>query len=111
MKKVFISVPMSGKDDKVIERAIQVTKARYLHATEQNVKDVEFYDNFHGCRNIQPDIKIPALAYLGKAIMELGDCDIIVFGQDWQKARGCQIEHEVALDYGIERFYPAWDMN
>ena len=103
-KKVFVSVPMSGKDEAVIERAIQITKARYLKVTKQSFKDVEFYDNFHGCQGITwgfQNYKIPSLVYLGFAISNLADCDEAIFGQGWKNARGCRIEEQVCKEYGI----------
>ena len=33
----------------------------------------------------------------------LSGADIAYFAKDWQKARGCKIEHERAVEYGIPR--------
>ena len=104
-KLVFVSVPMSGKDEPLIERHIQITKAWYLKATGQNVKDVAFYDNLRGCRGMHfPNLKTEALGYLGHAIMKLGRCDEAVFGTGWESARGCVIEKEVCDKYGIKTY-------
>lgn len=103
-KRVFVSVPMSGKDDAIIERNIQVTIARYLKLTKQSFKNVEFYDNFHACQKLTWDhktYKVPGLSYLGFAISNLGDCDEAIFGQGWKSARGCRIEERVCKEYGI----------
>ena len=104
-KMVFVSVPMSGKDEALIERQIQITKAWYLKVTNQNVKDVAFYDNLRGCRGMHfPNLKNEALGYLGHAITKLGRCDEAVFGKDWQSARGCIIEKDVCDIYGIKTY-------
>jgi hypothetical protein len=29
-------------------------------------------------------------------------CNVAYFAKGWEKARGCKIEHEIALKYGIE---------
>lgn len=104
-KMVFISVPMSGKDETIIERSIQLAKHWYLSATKQNVKDVAFYDNFKGCREEDfTNLKHEALGYLSKAILNLGKCDEAVFGKGWQNARGCKIEKKICDYYGIKEY-------
>ena len=41
--------------------------------------------------------------YLGKSIQFLSQADIAYFGGDWRNTRGCKVEHEVAMQYGIDR--------
>ena len=102
-KLVFVSVPMSGKDDALIERNKQITIAGYLKATGQSIKDVAFYDNHNGCLGLTfSDLNAPALGYLSKAILMLGKCDEAIFGQGWKEARGCKIEHDICENYGIK---------
>ena len=102
---VFISVPMAGKADALIERAILVTKRKYLEATQQDIKDVVFVDNFQNYEQIQiPDGADASIIYLGEAIKKLATCDVAVFGKSWRDARGCMIEHEVCTRYGINIF-------
>ena len=102
-KIVFISIPMSGREDALVERQVQITKAWYLKKTQQNVKDVAFYDNLKGCRGIHfPHLKNESLGYLSRAILNLGKCDEAVFGNGWKDARGCKIEYEVCKNYGIK---------
>ena len=43
------------------------------------------------------------LWFLGKSLELLSGADIAYFAKDWQKARGCKIEHECAVEYGISR--------
>ena len=43
------------------------------------------------------------LWFIGKSLEFLSDADIAYFAKDWQKARGCKIEHERAVEYGIPR--------
>lgn len=38
--------------------------------------------------------------YLAKSIEAIGKVDAVIFMPGWQDARGCRIEHEVALEYG-----------
>ena len=103
-KKVFISVTMSGKEDALIERAIQICKVRYLKAVGKSAKEVEFYDNFHGAKGFFSNSVQPPLRYLGYAIYMLADCDEAAFGEGWKSARGCRIEYKVCQEYGIKTY-------
>ncbi|MCI6068366.1 MAG: hypothetical protein MR707_09135, partial [Galactobacillus timonensis] len=42
------------------------------------------------------------LWFLGKSLELLSTADIAVFAKGWRSARGCMIEHECAVAYGIE---------
>lgn len=110
-KKVFVSVPMSGKDDAVIKRAIQVTKRAYCKAKGLKAKDVDFYDNQTelekmiakcGCGiEDDPEVLHKNVAYLALAYCTMSSCDEVVFGQGWQNARGCMLERMACVLYGI----------
>lgn len=102
-KVVFVGVPMNGKDDAMIERAIQIAKRDYLRLYGLNVKDVEFKDNrgFEMKEDPEFETKHKRLMYLGNAIFTLSDCDEAVFGEGWEKANGCLIECGTCKRYGI----------
>ena len=40
------------------------------------------------------------IAYLARSIEFLDKADAVVFMKGWENARGCKIEHEIALKYG-----------
>ena len=96
MIKIFISQPMRGKtDDEILkarEKAIEAIKE--YHGDEIQILDSYFsdYDPENGC--------IP-LKYLAKSLEILADADIAYFLKGWQDARGCRIENECAIEYGI----------
>ena len=54
-----------------------------------------FFDDFG------PDKK--PLHYLAKSLEFLADADVAIFIGDWKNYRGCKIEHECAVEYGIDR--------
>ena len=56
----------------------------------------EDYDPKDGC--------IP-LKYLAKSLELLADADIAYFCYGWDMARGCNIEQQCAVEYGIDRIY------
>ncbi|CRZ34936.1 uncharacterized protein DUF4406 [Herbinix hemicellulosilytica] len=96
MKKLFISQPMRGKSDEEIlkEREHAIQKAKELIGEEVEVLDT-FFDDFDS--NAKP------LEYLARSIEYLSKADVAYFAQGWQEARGCRIEHECAVEYGIDR--------
>ena len=89
--KIFLAQPMNGKTDERIrkERENAVTCLKRLFHGE----DIEILDTLFDC-DAHP------LVYLGKGIEIMADADIVCFMDGWDMARGCIIEHEVALRYG-----------
>lgn len=96
MKKLFISQPMREKTDEEIlhERNMAINEAKEILGEEVEVLDT-FFDDF------KPDAK--PLEYLARSIEYLSKADVAYFAQGWQEARGCRIEHECAVEYGIDR--------
>lgn len=96
MKKLFISQPMKGKTDEEIEaeRAKAVEEAKAV----LNDDDVEVIDSFF------KDAPVDArpLWFLGKSVELLSGADAAYFAKDWDKYRGCKIEHTCAVEYGIK---------
>lgn len=94
MKKLFISQPMQGKSDEQIlqERAEAIKAAAEIIGEE--VEPLEtFYDDFG------PDAK--PLEFLARSIADLAKADVAYFAKGWDERRGCKIEHQCAVDYGI----------
>lgn len=111
MKKIFLSLPMKGRDDCSINKTIESMK-RIVTAYFPD-EEVEFVNNFD-CVLTPTDIvtlysvKRPSLIYLGKAISKMADCDYIVIintNIDYilgMEFHGCRVEEMVAEQYGIE---------
>ena len=96
MKRVFISQPMNGRSNEEI-------KAEREYIAEQVAKNykqepVQVIDSF--IEDAPHDAK--PLWFLGKSLELLSTADVAVFANGWQSARGCMIEHECAVAYGIE---------
>ena len=43
------------------------------------------------------------LWFLGKSIELLSKADVAYFVKGWDEARGCKIEHQCAVEYGVDR--------
>lgn len=105
MKKLFISQPMRGKTNEEIlaerERAIKSAK-EYLG------EDVEVIDSFF--KDAPHDAK--PLWYLGESLKLLAEADIAYFVKGCKDARGCVIEFDSAIAYGIEAMTEEdWDID
>lgn len=98
MKKLFISQPMRGLTDEEIFKTRQEIRARAENAIGEEVYIIDsFIPDYPGEINKQ----IPVW-YLGQSIQFLSQADVAYFGGDWENARGCKIEHEIAKEYGIK---------
>ena len=42
---------------------------------------------------------------LGKSIELLAQADVVYFCDGWEYARGCKIEHDAAVAYGLDVIY------
>ena len=98
MKKLFISQPMRGLSK---EEILKVREEIRIKAMSKIGEEIELIDSFH--KEYPGEInKVVPVWYLGKSIQFLSQADIAYFGGDWKNARGCKIEHEIALQYGIK---------
>ena len=50
------------------------------------------------------DTRIP-LCYLAKSLENMSLCHASYFCKGWENARGCRIEHDAAVAYGLEVLY------
>ena len=97
MTKVFISQPMKDKTNEEIEKE----RKEIIEKVENYFCKVEIIDSFF--KGAPHDAK--PLWFLGKSLELLSNADVIVFGRGWEDARGCVIEHECAVRYGIKIAY------
>lgn len=96
-KKLFISQPMNGKtEDEILavrKKAIESAKAML----GEDVKVIEsFFEDYN------PDKGCVPLKYLAKSLELLADADVAYFAKGWESARGCRIENQCAIEYGID---------
>lgn len=91
--KIFISQPMKGRTDEEIMQERNRIMAKWAN------KSVEFINSFF----CEPGKN--STDSLGKSISLMGEADLVVFAPGWADARGCSIEHEVAMEYGIQISY------
>ena len=97
MKKLFISQPMRGRTDEEIN---EERKALHAKAEDALGEELGLLENFL----LLPDEtkKNHAARRLAESLFLMCDADVVIFAKDWEQARGCRIEHQVCLDYGID---------
>lgn len=107
--RLFISQPMRGKSDEEIEseraKLIKVAEAGRLGRGKVEVIN----SFFKGGLDVPAGAKAP-LYYLSKSLELLATADVAIFAEGWQEARGCRIEHECAVQYGIRTIVPKWNV-
>lgn len=93
-KKVMISQPMNGISE---DEIVKTYKNARVKLTRKGYEVVDQY--LRQCETINP------IACLGLSIETMAECKAVYFCNGWENARGCQIEHAVAENYGLECIY------
>lgn len=96
MTKVFISQPMKDKT----EQEILEERAKMFQLAKESFPDAEMIDSYFD--DYKPSTGNVGLKYLAKSLELLADADVAYFAPGWDEARGCIIENECAIKYGIE---------
>lgn len=94
--KIMISQPMKGKTNE------QIREQRAELVTRLQEEGLEVVDTVFENGPADEDI---AIYMLSQSIRYIGKVDAVYFMKGWEKARGCKIEHEVAVQYGKQVFY------
>jgi len=105
MKKAMLSQPMNGKSDEEIvatrEKAIKFLEEKGFEIINTLFTDAWYHKEAMETRGV---IQIP-LCFLAQALDTMSRCHAIYFCKDWEKFRGCKIEHDAAIAYGLEVLY------
>ena len=105
MKKAMLSQPMAGKTNEEIvatrEKAISVLKEKGYEIVNTLFTDEWYSKDAMTERGV---VQIP-LCFLAKSVENMCRCHAAYFCKGWENARGCRIEHEAAVAYGLEILY------
>ena len=105
MKKAMLSQPMAGKTDAEIiatrEKAIKALKERGYE-----IVNTLFTDEWYSKEKMKERgvVQIP-LCFLAKSLENMSLCHAAYFCKGWENARGCKLEHDAAVAYGLEIIY------
>lgn len=103
--KAMLSQPMAGKTDEEIvatrEKAIAV-----LRDKGYEVVNTLFTDEWYSKESMESRgvVQIP-LCFLAKSLENMSLCHAAYFCKGWENARGCKIEHDAAVAYGLTIIY------
>jgi hypothetical protein len=105
MNKIMISQPMNGLTEKQITNA----QNKFLeYAKKENLKPLNtfFQDEWYSNESMSSrGVLQTPLFFLAKSLEYMSKCTTVYFAKGWENARGCKIEHEVALQYGLDIIY------
>ena len=105
MKKAMLSQPMAGKTNEEIvatrERASSALKEKGYEIVNTLFTDEWYSKEAMTERGV---VQIP-LCFLAKSLENMSLCHAAYFCKGWENARGCRIEHEAAVAYGLEILY------
>lgn len=95
--KAMISQPMNGRTNEQIRKE-RVRVTQQLEDLGWIVLDTIFAEE-------PPQASNMAVYYLSESIKALSEADAVLFMNGWEKARGCQIEHDICLKYDVPTMY------
>lgn len=104
-KTAMLSQPMAGKtQEKIIETRNKAIKA--LECKGYTIINTLFTDEWYSKEKmVERGVKQIPLCFLAKALENMSLCDAAYFCKGWENTRGCKIEHEAAIAYGLEVIY------
>lgn len=98
VKRVFISQPMRGMtDDEILKarnKAVSFLEEQGYEVADSFFQETPtFSDEPDGCNH--------PMFCLAKSLEVLSTCDILYCCKGWNENRGCIIEHDAAIAYGL----------
>ena len=104
-KKAMLSQPMAGKTDEEIvttrEKAVEALKEKGYE-----IANTLFTDEWYSKEAMEKrGVVQRPLCFLAKSLENMSLCHAAYFCKGWEKARGCRIEHEAAVAYGLDILY------
>ena len=103
--KAMLSQPMAGKTEEEIV-AVREKAVAELTSRGYEVVNTLFTDEWYSRENMEKRgvVQIP-ICFLAKSLENMSLCHAAYFCKGWENARGCKIEHDVAVAYGLEIIY------
>lgn len=105
MKKAMLSQPMAGKTNEEIV-ATREKAIKFLESNGYEIVNTLFTDEWYSQEKMTERgvVQVP-LCFLAKSLENMSLCHVAYFCKGWEKTRGCKIEHDAAVAYGLEVIY------
>lgn len=107
MKKIYISLPITGHEDTYEERLQELVKVAEGFARYQNFK-LDYFGNYEIITPkdiayiVDDKIKNPKYTdYLLSCLDAIVDCDMVILGDGYMDSRGCRIEVNFAMNLNM----------
>jgi len=105
MRKAMLSQPMNGKTDSEIEQT-RDRAIKFLERYGFEVINTLFTDEWYSDESMTArGVEQIGLCFLAKSLESMSLCHAAYFCKGWEKARGCKIEHDAAIAYGLMVIY------
>lgn len=103
--KAMLSQPMAGKSEEEI-RATREKAIKALEKRNYEIVNTLFTDEWYSSDKMKERgvVQIP-LCFLAKSLENMSLCHAVYFCKGWEQARGCRIEHDAAVAYGLDILY------
>lgn len=103
--KAMLSQPMAGKTEEEIIKTREKA-AKTLKEKGYKIVNTLFTDEWHDSEKMKERgvVQIP-LCFLAKSLENMSLCHAVYFCKGWESARGCKIEHDAAVAYGLDIIY------
>lgn len=99
--KVFVSQPMNGLTTEQIKKNRSDSLDYLRQIIDEHFEVIQtIYEDYAECKG-----KNTPLKFLARSIKDLSEADIAYFTKGWELARGCFVEHQAAIRYGIKAIY------
>lgn len=105
IKKAILSQPMAGK---TYEEIVATREKAMAALKEKGYEVIEtlFTDECYSKEQMQKRGVVQIhICFLAKSLENMSLCHAAYFCKGWEKARGCKIEHDAAVAYGLEIIY------
>lgn len=103
--KAMLSQPMAGKSEEEIkatrEKAIATLKEKGYEIVNTLFTDKWYSNEAMKDRGV---VQIH-LCFLAKSLENMSLCHAAYFCKGWEQARGCRLEHDAAVAYGLDVIY------
>ena len=115
-KNIFISQPMTGKSEEEILATRQKAIDRIHRLASKDDEQVNIIDSYidDATRNEfqgrMGDAINWDIYWLSQSLQKLAMADTIWLCEGWEYSKGCNVELECAISYGLDIVYPEWGL-
>lgn len=94
--RVYCAVPMWGRTTSEIETDLETAVSLYSSHTGKSCELVNYSRERLGASPLEA---------FGESVKIMAKADVVLMLDGWEESRGCRLEHEVAVRYGVPIVY------